>query len=242
MDPISGLHRSNLEGVCALEKTDPYEELVRFIMWLTARVPYNGKRTHDVDMIRATSIRSYVSQAVTRTALETDERLVYTPKTKMLLSRLMSLPVPVLFKEPIPALVIANIIDDEGISMGTRAAIMLAWFLGGVKYFRRAVDEGDFCPVEFLSGLLGVHRAVRVPGRRAVASAPRRLAGHTQACSGPAQASRSVARIRLNLVRVSFHAYWQHDSHVGCWTANACPPQARGLAVEAGYGAVHASQ
>ena len=202
MDPVSGLHRSNLKGVCALEKTDPYEELVRFIMWLTARVPYNGKRTHDVDMIRATSIRSYVSQAVTRTALETDERLVYTPKTKMLLSRLMSLPVPVLFKEPIPALVIANIIDDEGISMGTRAAIMLAWFLtmrlgdglvsqltteflaarqvlrrdvefiynddicvavritthgsksdkyneGGVKYFRRAVDEGDFCPVEF---------------------------------------------------------------------------------------------
>ena len=90
----------------------PYEELVRLIMWLTARMPYNDKRTHDGDMIRATSIRPYVSQAVTRTALETDERLEHSPKTKMLLSRLMLPLVLVLCEEPIPALVIANIIDD----------------------------------------------------------------------------------------------------------------------------------
>ena len=106
----------------------PYEERVRLIMWMTARVPYNDKRTHDGDMIRATSIRPYVSQAVTCTALETDVWLVYTLRTKRLLFQLMSPSVPVLFAEPIPTIVIANIIDDDGISMGTRAATMLAWF------------------------------------------------------------------------------------------------------------------
>jgi len=103
--------------------------MVRFIVWLCDREPYEGKRKHDVLSIRGSTIANYVSVARKRLELLTDERLIYTLKSRMMLGRLKAMPAPVRFKEPIPKEVVLSLLNDTDVSMGIRAALVLAWFL-----------------------------------------------------------------------------------------------------------------
>ena len=130
MDPVSGLLvRTNYDGANQLLEQDKEQEVVRFIVWLCDREPYDGKRKHDVLSLRGSTIASYVSTARKRLELLTDERLVYTVKSRMLTARLKAMPAPLRFKEPIPKEVVYNLLRDTDISIGILAAVALAWFL-----------------------------------------------------------------------------------------------------------------
>ncbi len=130
MDSVSGLLvRTDYSGANELLERDRHQEMVRFIVWLCDREPYDGKRKHDVLSLRGSTIAGYVSAARKRLELLTDERLVYTIKSRTLLHRLKAMPAPVRFKEPIPKEVVFNLLMDTDISFGIRAAVVLAWFL-----------------------------------------------------------------------------------------------------------------
>jgi hypothetical protein len=130
VDPVSGLLvRTNYDGANQLLEQDKEQEVVRFIVWLCDREPYEGKRKHDVLSLRGSTIASYVSTARKRLELLTDERLVYTVKSRMLNARLKAMPAPPRFKEPIPKEVVYNLLRDSDISIGILMAVALAWFL-----------------------------------------------------------------------------------------------------------------
>ena len=108
---------------------DPHQEVARFAVWLYDQVPYGGKRKHDTASLRGVTIAGYISAARKQLELRTDERLIYTTKSRELLRRLKALPAPVRFKEPIPLEVVLALLNDTDLSIGIRAAVALAWFL-----------------------------------------------------------------------------------------------------------------
>ena len=202
MDPVQGLRRSNTDGL--KPGVDPAEELMLFAMFLYDRIPYNGKRRTDGDSMRGSTISGYVGKAKKMLALKHGEFATYTVRCSELLAKMRAVPRQSLFKDPAPRELVFNLLMDTGVSMGTRAAIALAWYFtlrmgecasklttvfnsarslrredvqwelngkgervglrvvirgaknnknntGGFKFLQKAEDDGDFCPVKFLS-------------------------------------------------------------------------------------------
>jgi len=140
------------------------------------QVPYGGKRKHDTASLRGVTIAGYISAARKQLELRTDERLIYTTKSRELLRRLKALPAPVRFKEPIPLEVVLALLNDTELSIGIRAAVALAWFLTlrlgesmlsqltEVYNSARTTQRGD---VDFVTDASGVVVSVRITTRGA---------------------------------------------------------------------------
>ena len=155
---------------------DPHQEVARFAVWLYDQVPYGGKRKHDTASLRGVTIAGYISAARKQLELRTDERLIYTTKSRELLRRLKALPAPVRFKEPIPLEVVLALLNDTDLSIGIRAAVALAWFLTlrlgesmlsqltEVYNSARTTQRGD---VDFVTDAGGVVVSVRITTRGA---------------------------------------------------------------------------
>ena len=80
---------------------DPHQEVARFAVWLYDQVPYGGKRKHDTASLRGVTIAGYISAARKQLELRTDERLIYTTKSRELLRRLKAKQLTSVFSQEI---------------------------------------------------------------------------------------------------------------------------------------------
>ena len=87
-----------------------------------------GKRRTDGDSMRGSTISGYVGKAKKMLALKHGEFATYTVRCSELLAKMRAIPRQSLFKDPAPRELVFNLLMDTGVSMGTRAAIALAWY------------------------------------------------------------------------------------------------------------------